>query len=61
VQSDHRIPVLYALGNSRHPDAISHVIAHAHGTHDSDDLFSPKAQRIRHSKYCPVSYTKPFE
>jgi hypothetical protein len=55
-QSDHRIPVLYALGNSRAAAAIPHVIAHAHGTHD-DDFFTPTSQRIRHSQWTSKRYS----
>jgi hypothetical protein len=50
-KSDHRIAVLYALGNSRTASALPHVVALAHGT-DDDDLFHPTSQRIRHSELC---------
>ena len=48
VESDHRLPVLYALGNSLHPNAVSHIIKHAKGEH-AVDMFTTESHRIRHT------------
>ena len=48
VESDHRIPVLYALGNTLHADAVAHLVFHAKGEH-AEDMYTTESHRIRHT------------
>jgi hypothetical protein len=50
VASDHRLPVLYALGNSRHPHAVPHLLRHANGSTE-EDLETIRAHRVRHGEH----------
>eukprot|EP00048_Salpingoeca_helianthica_P015064 m.224861 g.224861 ORF g.224861 m.224861 type:complete len:794 (-) comp16565_c0_seq1:1010-3391(-) len=46
--ADHRLVVLYALGNARMAASIPHLIRHAQGAAD-DDLHTTRSHRIRHA------------
>jgi len=48
TEADHRLVVLYALGNSRHPLCIDHILRHVNGSTE-EEIFTTKSHRIRNT------------